>query len=385
MREQADLFLGRESRGRVAAQIPRRGGEWLAGAAQAGGAQPRGDGQPLRRRRGRGALRGPAGVPRNRPGGPAGAGRPPVRPPHHLPVHRRDPDRGGRAHPRRGGHPRPAGRPGRKRPAVGHHRGAEGGGAERAAGGGHRRGDRARAAPAARRDRAAGLDRRLRGRGAGRGAPLLHGRLLPARQRLLRRLGCDQPGAGRLPPVAGNRGPRPGRDGKGRFGIMNAPGTAVTGGSAFTADEMMTACAARALRDGMTCFVGIGLPSVAANLARATHAPDCVLIYESGTIGARPTVLPLSIGDGELAETAMSVVAVPEIFSYWLQGGRIDVGFLGAAQIDRYGNLNSTVIGTYEEPKVRLPGAGGAQEIAANCPETFVIVRQSPRTFVERL
>ena len=152
-----------------------------------------------------------------------------------------------------------------------------------------------------------------------------------------------------------------------------------------TADEMMVVSAARRLRDGTVCFVGIGLPSRAANLARTTHAPGCVLIYESGTIGAKPTTLPLSIGDGELAETADSVVSVPEIFSYWLQGNRIDVGFLGAAQIDRFGNLNSTVIGDYDHPDVRLPGAGGAPEISAFCKETFVMLRQTPRTFVERL
>jgi glutaconate CoA-transferase subunit B len=133
------------------------------------------------------------------------------------------------------------------------------------------------------------------------------------------------------------------------------------------------------------CFVGIGLPSRAANLARATHAPSCVLIYESGTIGAKPRHLPLSIGDGELAETADAVVSVPEIFAYWLQGGRIDVGFLGAAQIDRFGNLNSTVIGDYEHPKVRLPGAGGAPEIATHCKETYVMIKHSRRTFVEQL
>ena len=153
----------------------------------------------------------------------------------------------------------------------------------------------------------------------------------------------------------------------------------------YSQDEMMAVAAARRLRDGTVCFVGIGLPSLAANLARATHAPGCVLIYESGTIGAKPRVLPLSIGDDELAETADTVVSVPEIFSYWLQGGRIDVGFLGAAQIDRYGNLNSTVIGGYEHPKVRLPGAGGAPEITASCHETFVMLRQTPRAFVERL
>jgi glutaconate CoA-transferase, subunit B len=157
------------------------------------------------------------------------------------------------------------------------------------------------------------------------------------------------------------------------------------GNAGYTADEMMAVAAARRLRNGTVCFVGIGLPSLAANLARATHAPDCVLIYESGAIGAKPNHLPLSIGDGELAETADAVVSVPEIFAYWLQGGWIDVGFLGAAQIDRHGNLNSTVIGDYERPKVRLPGAGGAPEIAASCRETYVMVRQTRRTFVERL
>ena len=154
----------------------------------------------------------------------------------------------------------------------------------------------------------------------------------------------------------------------------------------YTSDEMMTVSAARALRDGMTCFVGIGLPSAAANLARATHAPGLVLIYESGTIGAKPGLLPLSIGDGILAETADAVVSVPEIFNYWLQPGRIDVGFLGAAQIDKFGNINTTVIGgDYGNPKVRLPGAGGAPEIAASCREVIVVVRQSNRSFVERV
>jgi glutaconate CoA-transferase subunit B len=143
--------------------------------------------------------------------------------------------------------------------------------------------------------------------------------------------------------------------------------------------------AARRLEDGTVCFVGIGLPSLAANLARATHAPGCVLIYESGTIGAKPYELPLSIGDGELAETADSVVSVPEMFAYWLQSERIDVGFLGAAQIDRHGNLNSTVIGDYDRPKVRLPGGGGAPEIATSVRDVFVMLRQTPRAFVERL
>jgi glutaconate CoA-transferase subunit B len=153
----------------------------------------------------------------------------------------------------------------------------------------------------------------------------------------------------------------------------------------FTADELMTVAAARELQDRTVCFVGIGLPSTAANLARLTHAPRTVLVYESGTIGSKPATLPLSIGDGELAETADSVVSVPEIFNYWLQGGRIDVGFLGAAQIDRRGHLNSTVIGDYEHPSVRLPGGGGAPEIAALAKEIIVIIRQSPKSFVERL
>jgi glutaconate CoA-transferase subunit B len=156
-------------------------------------------------------------------------------------------------------------------------------------------------------------------------------------------------------------------------------------GAEPTSDEMMTVAASRAPPNGVVCFVGIGLPSTAANLARAAHAPDLVLIYESGTIGAKPTRLPLSIGDAELAETALTVVPVPEIFNYWLQAGRIDVGFLSAAQLDRYGNLNSTVIGPYDRPKVRLPGAGGAPEIAASCREVIIVIRQSPRTFVDKL
>ncbi|HEX6497919.1 MAG TPA: CoA-transferase [Micromonosporaceae bacterium] len=154
----------------------------------------------------------------------------------------------------------------------------------------------------------------------------------------------------------------------------------------WTADEMMCVAAARQLRDGAACFVGIGLPSTAANLARATHAPNLVLIYESGCLGAKPDRLPLSIGDGILADTADAVVSVPEVFNYWLQPGRVDVGFLGAAQIDRYGNINTTVIGgDYAEPKVRLPGAGGAPEIAASCRDVVVVVRQNLRTFVDRV
>jgi glutaconate CoA-transferase subunit B len=155
--------------------------------------------------------------------------------------------------------------------------------------------------------------------------------------------------------------------------------------SAYSADEMMTVTAARQLRDGAVCFVGIGLPSAACNLARRTHAPRLVLIYESGTVGTRPRVLPLSIGDGELAETATVVVPLPEVFAHYLQRGRVDFGFLGAAQIDRHGNLNSTVIGEYAHPKVRLPGAGGAPEIATHAREVLIIMKQSPRSFVPRL
>jgi glutaconate CoA-transferase, subunit B len=153
----------------------------------------------------------------------------------------------------------------------------------------------------------------------------------------------------------------------------------------YTSDEMMTVAAARMLRNGAVCFVGIGLPSTAANLARLTHAPDAVLVYESGPIGAKPSVLPLSIGDGDLAETADTVVSTPEIFRYWLQGGRIDVGFLGAAQLDKYANINTTVVGAYGRPKVRLPGAGGAPEISSSAKEVLIIVKQSKRTFVEKL
>jgi glutaconate CoA-transferase subunit B len=155
--------------------------------------------------------------------------------------------------------------------------------------------------------------------------------------------------------------------------------------SEFTTDEIMTIAASRELADARSCFVGIGLPSIAANLARSLHSPGLVLVYESGTIGAKPTRLPLSIGDGELARTADVVVSVPEIFNYWLQPGRIDVGMLSAAQVDRFANLNTTVIGSYDRPKVRLPGAGGAPEIASACPRVIVVMRQSKRTFVDEL
>tara|TARA_R110002020_G_C16223937_1_gene767870 strand:+ start:424 stop:1203 length:780 start_codon:yes stop_codon:yes gene_type:complete len=155
--------------------------------------------------------------------------------------------------------------------------------------------------------------------------------------------------------------------------------------TAFTPSEMMTIAAARALDSKDVCFVGIGAPSAACNVARLTHAPDITLIYESGTIGTAPDVLPLSIGDGELCETAVSTVSVPEMFRYWLQGGRVSVGFLGAAQIDKYGNINTTVIGDYNSPKVRLPGGGGAPEIATSCREIYITLKQATRAMVNKI
>jgi glutaconate CoA-transferase, subunit B len=153
----------------------------------------------------------------------------------------------------------------------------------------------------------------------------------------------------------------------------------------YSTQEMMAVAAARALRDDDVCFVGIGAPSLACNLARLTHAPGITLIYESGTIGARPDVLPLSIGDPELCTSARCTVSVPEMFQYWLQGGRISVGFLGGAQLDRFANINSSVIGPYAAPKVRLPGGGGAPEIASHCRQTYVVMPQSRRTFVAQV
>src|SRR4051812_43113930 len=153
----------------------------------------------------------------------------------------------------------------------------------------------------------------------------------------------------------------------------------------YSSTEMMAVAAARALRDDDICFVGIGTPSLACNLARLTHAPGITLIYESGTIGARPDVLPLSIGDPELCETALTTVSVPEMFAYWLQGGRVTVGFLGGAQLDRFANINSSVIGAYDAPTTRLPGGGGAPEIAALCRQTYVVMAQTRRSLVERV
>lgn len=152
-----------------------------------------------------------------------------------------------------------------------------------------------------------------------------------------------------------------------------------------TPTEMMTIAASRLLTNDDICFVGIGAPSAACNLARLTHAPGITLIYESGTLSTRPSVLPLSIGDGELCDTALTTVPVPEMFRYWLQGGRITIGFLGGAQIDRFANLNTTVVGDYAAPKVRLPGGGGAPEIASNCGQIFITMAMGARAFVETL
>ncbi len=156
-------------------------------------------------------------------------------------------------------------------------------------------------------------------------------------------------------------------------------------GPDFTPNEMMTIAASRALGNNDVCFVGIGAPSAACNIARLIHAPDITLIYESGTIGTAPDVLPLSIGDGELCDTALTTVPVPEMFRYWLQGGRITIGFLGAAQIDRFGNINTTVVGEYERPVVRLPGGGGAPEIASSSQEVYITLAQSRRAMVEKI
>lgn len=153
----------------------------------------------------------------------------------------------------------------------------------------------------------------------------------------------------------------------------------------FSAEEMMTIAASRALTSEDVCFVGIGAPSAACNIARLTHAPDITLIYESGTIGTKPDVLPLSIGDGELCDTALSTVSVPEMFRYWLQGGHVTIGFLGAAQLDKFGNINTTIIGDYNSPKTRLPGGGGAPEIASQSQKIYITMKQSLRGMVDKI
>ncbi len=149
--------------------------------------------------------------------------------------------------------------------------------------------------------------------------------------------------------------------------------------------EMMIAAAARELAGQRVCFVGIGLPNIAVNLALHTVAPDLELIYEAGAYGAQPARLPLSIGDPTIVSGAIAAMSMADLFGYYLQGGLVDVGFLGAAQIDRYGNINTTVIGDYAAPRTRLPGSGGACEIAINARQVFVVMRQSTRSFVEHI
>ena len=235
------------------------------------------------------------------------------------------------------------------------------------------------------RGRAAALDRRPRRRGAGRRLPVLCAGLLPAQQQLLQGMGRNLARARHFPGLderkcagEGSRGLRPiCAQASNRGGVSSM--------ADYKPNEMMTIAAARALKNDDVCFVGIGQPSAACNLARLTHAPDITLIYESGTLATKPNMLPLSIGDGELCETALTTVSVPEMFRYWLQGGRIKVGFLGGAQIDKYANLNTTVVGPYDKPKVRLPGGGGAPEIATSCGEIFIIMAQGKRSFVDKL
>ena len=153
----------------------------------------------------------------------------------------------------------------------------------------------------------------------------------------------------------------------------------------FTKSEMMIVAAARELAGQHVCFVGVGLPNIAVNLAKRTVAPELDLVYEAGVFGAEPARLPLSIGDPTIVTRATAVTSMWDLFSLYLQGGRIDVGFLGAAQIDRFGNINTTVIGDYARPTTRLPGSGGACEIAINARQVFVIMRQSKRSFVEKI
>jgi len=153
----------------------------------------------------------------------------------------------------------------------------------------------------------------------------------------------------------------------------------------YSKSEMMIVAAARELAGQRVCFVGVGLPNIAVNLAQRTIAPDLELVYEAGVFGARPARLPLSIGDPTIVTGATAVTSMWDLFSLYLQGGLIDVGFLGAAQIDRFGNINTTVIGPYDQPTTRLPGSGGACEIAINARQVFVIMRQSRRSFVERI
>src|SRR5919202_4379096 len=174
---------------------------------------------------------------------------------------------------------------------------------------------------------------------------------------------------------------------------IEAPGAGKSGPEVFShpapraarPSELMVAAAARELRDGETVFVGIGLPNLACNLARATHAPNLVLIYESGAVGAMPERLPVSIGDPSLVTGSLMVCGMADVFQFLLQNGRIEVGFLGGAQVDRFGNINTTVVGPYENPRVRLPGSGGAAEIAVHARRTLIVSRLSRRSFPEHV
>ncbi len=168
-------------------------------------------------------------------------------------------------------------------------------------------------------------------------------------------------------------------------GHAGGPAAPVSATGLFSRSEMMIVAAARELAGQRVCFVGVGLPNIAVNLAKRTIAPDLELVYEAGVFGARPERLPLSIGDPTIVSGATAAMSMFELFAFYLQGGLVDVGFLGAAQIDRFGNINTTVIGDYGRPKTRLPGSGGACEIAINARQIFVIMRQSKRSFVERI
>src|SRR5437764_9001369 len=378
----ADLLVGRQPRGGVAPPPARCDRAPVAAASRHHRAYSRRDRRGVPGRRERSALRAHAPLRRHR--SRSGARRADAD--RHLPFQRRAAPRGPCHHARRHDPARAAGGPEGQRSDPRHYRLGARGGAGRAA----PRGDGRRGGQAARRaaecDRAAPLARHRGERRAGRSSPLVRRRLLRARQSFLPRVGPDRPGPRALPAMdAGARALEPRSCRAARAAASRRMSGGVQASGAYTADEMMTVTAARQLTNGAVCFVGIGLPSAACNLARRTHAPELVLIYESGTVGARPEVLPLSIGDGELADTADCVVSLPEVFTHYLQRGRVDVGFLGAAQIDRYGNLNTTVIGSYSHPTVRLPGSGGAPEIAAHAREVLVIMKQSPRSFVPRL
>ena len=235
------------------------------------------------------------------------------------------------------------------------------------------------------RSRITALDRRPRRRGTRRCIPVLCAGLLPAQQQLLQGMGCNLPRAQLFPGVDERKCAGEGSRGLRQICAQASNRGGVRSMADYKPNEMMTIAAARALKNDDVCFVGIGQPSAACNLARLTHAPNITLIYESGTLATKPNILPLSIGDGELCETAITTVSVPEMFRYWLQGGRIKVGFLGGAQIDKYANLNTTVVGPYDKPKVRLPGGGGAPEIATSCGEIFIIMAQGKRSFVDKL